>query len=302
MKQAWLQQKERGSVTGLVIASWLARILGRRFCRAILHPVCLYFVLFAPAARRASVSYLDRALTLAVGRRARWRHVYRHLYCFASTILDRFYFLVGAMRYFEINKYGLDVLRDTLDRHGACVFLGAHVGSFELLRVGGARNWSLTLNVLMYEDNAQKMQSVLTRFGQGVTLKILPVGGLDTPMRAKACIDKGESIAILADRDLGDGRMIEVPFLGGPANFPAGPFLLAAALKLPVVLALGLYDGGNRYEERFELFSAELELPRGQREQKLKEVVGQYAQRLEYYVRRHPYNWFNFYDFWKKEH
>lgn len=296
MKQGWLRQGERGTAVGLTGMSYFARIVGRPLTRILLYPICIYYLFFMPRARSASLFYLLRALKRA----PRWVDSFKHFFYFASTILDRLYFLVGEMRYFEINKYGLDSLRDVMDRHGACIFLGAHIGSFELLRVGGARNWNITINVLMYEANAKKMQSVFSRASEGVTLKVLPVGGIDTPMRAKECVEKGESIAILADRAVDDGRMIETPFLGTTAGFPAGPFLLAATLGIPVVLSLGVYTGANRYEEHFEIFSEGVKLDRKNREQELKDVVSQYARRLEHYVERYPYNWFNFYDFWSR--
>lgn len=295
MKQGWLQQGERGTVSGLIMLGHFARLAGRPVARLLLYPICLYYLLFIPRARKASRQYLSRVFR----RRAGWLHSFRHFFFFASTILDRLYFLTGVMRYFEVNKYGLDQLRDLLDRHDACIFLGAHIGSFELLRVGGARNWNLTINVMMYEGNAQKMQTAFSQAaGDGVTLKVLPVGGIDTPMRAKECVEKGESIAILADRSIDEGRMIEAPFLGAMARFPAGPFLLAAALGIPVVLSLGIYTGGNRYEEHFEVFSEGLQIKREKREQQLQDAVHRYAKRLEYYVNKYPYNWFNFYDFW----
>ena len=294
MKQAWLQQSERGTAIGLQLLSRFARIVGRRITRLLLYPISLYYLLFMPGARRASRQYLTRVL----GRTPGWHHSFRHFFYFASTILDRLYFLSGAMHYYEINKYGLDGLRDIMDKHGACMFFGAHIGSFELMRVGGARKWNLIINVFMYEDNAHKMQSIFSNAGEGVTLKVLPVGGIDTPMRARACVQEGESIAILADRAIDGSRMIEAPFLGGRASFPAGPFMLAAALNVPVVLSLGIYNGGHRYEEHFDVLSESFSLQRDSREEQLKQLVYQYAKRLEYYIRQHPYNWFNFYDFW----
>jgi predicted LPLAT superfamily acyltransferase len=80
--------------------------------------------------------------------------------------------------------------------------------------------------------------------------------------------------------------------------FPAGPILLANALKIPVVLFFGLYKGGNRYEEHFELFADEIHLSRASRPAELQAWVTQYAARLEHYCRLAPYNWFNFFDFW----
>ena len=47
------------------------------------------------------------------------------------------------------------------------------------------------------------------------------------------------------------------------APFPRAPWLIASVLHVPVVLAFGLYRGGNRYDLAFESFSDGLQIPRG---------------------------------------
>jgi len=68
-----------------------------------------------------------------------------------------------------------------------------------------------------------------------------------------------------------------------------------------VILAFGVYRGGNRYDLHMEVFAERIDLPRGRREEALRDYVQQYATRLEHYARLAPYNWFNFYDYWVKD-
>ena len=124
------------------------------------------------------------------------------------------------------------------------------------------------------------------------------IGGIDTLLKAKARIDEGEMVAILGDRVVDSDKLVYVPFFGSLAAFPAGPFLMANALKIPVMLFFGLYMGGNHYEGCCELFADRIELSRDKRQQDLEQWVRRYAERLEYHCRLAPYNWFNFYDFW----
>ena len=70
------------------------------------------------------------------------------------------------------------------------------------------------------------------------------------------------------------------------------------AIKVPVVLGLGMYRGGNRYRLVFETLADRVDLPRGDRGRALDECIARYAARLEHHARRMPFNWFNFYDFW----
>ena len=88
-------------------------------------------------------------------------------------------------------------------------------------------------------------------------------------------------------------------FLGGRATFPTGPVLLASVLNAPVVLFFGLYRGGRRYDVHFEMLGEGIKIKRSNREAEAAVWTQRYVKRLEHYTQSAPYNWFNFYDFWK---
>jgi predicted LPLAT superfamily acyltransferase len=95
---------------------------------------------------------------------------------------------------------------------------------------------------------------------------------------------------------------VRVPFLGHEAVFADGPFRLAALLRRQVFFMAGLYLGGARYDVRFEPladFSERVDGP--ERERRIRAAVVAYAGRLEALAREHPYNWFNFHDFWGED-
>jgi predicted LPLAT superfamily acyltransferase len=120
----------------------------------------------------------------------------------------------------------------------------------------------------------------------------------DTLLRVKEGLDAGFLIGILGDRVTSDGKTTQCHFLGAPATFPAGPILLAAMMHCPVILFFGLYRGGKRYEIHFEHFAQEVILNRDRRAEHIQDWMQRYVERLEYYARLAPDNWFNFYSFW----
>ena len=72
--------------------------------------------------------------------------------------------------------------------------------------------------------------------------------------------------------------------------------------KLPPDLRF--YAGGDRYQVHFEPL-AEFRLASvdaAERERRIDAAVRAYALKLEALCRAHPYNWFNFHDFWGEEH
>jgi predicted LPLAT superfamily acyltransferase len=294
MSGHWATQRERGSVFAMKLITWIAFTFGRRVSRAVLYPVCLYFMLFVPRSTRASREYLTRVF----GRRPAWREIYRHYYCFASVLLDRAFVLAGRKTDLVIEGENLELVKRLAAKGQGSFLLGAHLGSFDITRKLGHDRRSIEVNMLMYEENARKVNTVIESLGGRSRMKVIPIGTVDSLIRAKDRLDHGEWVGILGDRVVDNDRVVRVPFLGGEAAFPAGPFLVASALKVPVVLFACLYHGGNRYKEYFELFAEEITLDRRHREADLEKWVQRYAQRLEHYCRLAPYNWFNFYDFW----
>jgi predicted LPLAT superfamily acyltransferase len=294
MSGHWATQRERGSVFAMKLITWIAFTFGRPVSRALLYPVCLYFVLFARAGVRASRQYLGRVF----GRPATWREVFRHHFVFASVLLDRAFMLAGRSQNLDVGIQNRELVHRLADREQGFLLLGAHMGSFDVTRDTGLRRRRVVVNMMMYEENARKLNAVIAGFGGHSRMKVIPIGAVDSLIRAKDRLDQGEWVGILGDRVVANDRLIRVPFLGSEAAFPAGPFLVASALKVPVVLFTCLYLGGNQYMEHFELFAEEIVLDRRNREAGLEKWVQRYAERLEHYCRLAPYNWFNFYDFW----
>jgi predicted LPLAT superfamily acyltransferase len=109
----------------------------------------------------------------------------------------------------------------------------------------------------------------------------------------------GEHVAIVADRVSVNyrERSIYAPFLGLPAPFPEGPFILASLLGCPVYLLFCLRLG-RRYRVFIEPFADPLALPRAQRREALERAVTRYAERLEAHCLLAPTQWFNFFQFW----
>jgi predicted LPLAT superfamily acyltransferase len=292
----WRQQGERSNLLILRLMVWLSLTLGRRFTRLILHAIVLYFLGFAPRARQASRRYLAHAL----GRSPAWSDIYRHIFAFASTIHDRIYLLNERFNEFSIEVSGGEELLAALaDGQGVLLF-GAHLGSFEVLRAAGRHLAGHPVSMLMYEENARKINAALHAINPAASQDIVPLGRVDSMLVASERLEAGHLVGVLADRGLSGEAGLSADFLGAPADFPVGPWRMAAMLRRPVFFMTGLYLGGNRYHLHFEPLADFRDVQRAQREAALNSAVHNYAARLAHYCRAAPYNWFNFFDFWKK--
>lgn len=298
MSLAWQQQQERGSRTSIRMMAWVAQSLGRPVARTLLYPICVYFLLSLGAARRAIRRFREQAL----GRSVSWHDLIRHFHAFSSTILDRVYFLRGQFDLFEIQMHGLDALDRELAKGRGCVLLGSHLGSFEVLRAVGLSRQHIEIRVLMDEQNAPLIRDAIQELNPAAAETVIQVGGADTMLQVKECLDRGGVVGIMGDRVMQDDQAVVCNFLGREARFPTGAMRLAHVVRAPVVLFFGLYRGGNRYEVYLESFSEAVQLSHEQRATDLKQWTQRYAGRLEAFCLRAPDNWFNFYEFWNDSH
>jgi predicted LPLAT superfamily acyltransferase len=276
---------------------WMAVSVGRPAARALLFPICVYYVLFSRQASRSIQSFLIRALGRPIGR----RDLYRQFHCFASTLLDRVYLLTGQPGHFDIDIRGLDVLKDRLARGRGCILLGSHLGSFEIVRAIGLSQRDVEIKVLMHEQPTPMIRDLLRGLNPEVADDVIQIGLPNTMLQVKECLDRGGVVGILADRLVNQNQATGCKFFGKLAQFPAGTMRLASVLKVPVILFFGLYRGGNRYDVHFELFAEEIAIDRQQRDQQVQQWTQHYADRLEYHCRSAADNWFNFYDFWEEQ-
>lgn len=297
--EEWTQKKERGCLAALKAMVWFATTFGRPLSRVLLYPVVAYYVLTASDAVATSRLYLSRVF----GRAARRAEIFRHIYTFASVLLDRVYFLRGNAEKFDVRVVSDHYMEhDVVARSKGVFLMGAHMGSFEVVRMVSRQCDDLKLVLLMYEENARKIGALMNAINPAAQQEIVALGNLSAMLTVKDRLAEGALVGILADRSIGSEKTAMLPFLGVPAPFAMGPFRMAAMMRRPVFLMMGLYLGGNRYEihiERIADFSDAADGTRCNTEEQITAAMTHYVSRLEYFAKRAPYNWFNFFDFWQ---
>ncbi|OJZ15807.1 MAG: acyl-CoA synthetase [Thiobacillus sp. 63-78] len=293
----WAQRPERSNRVMLRMMAWLTLKLGRAPTRPILGGAIFYYLIFSPVARAASRAYLRRAL----GREPRLADLFRHFHSFASTIHDRFFLINARFDLFQVEVHGEAVIREVLAAGRGAFLMGAHLGSFEVMRALGRRQPGLKVGMVMYEENARKLNAALAAMNPAAEQDIIPLGQLDSMLRVRSCLDAGMVLGMLGDRTLGDGPTVSIPFLGENAEFPVGPMRLAAMLGRPVLFMSGLYLGGNRYAIHFERLADFGGIGRQERDAAIQMAIAAYVASLERHSRSSPYNWFNFFDFWRRK-
>ena len=296
MSAAWLQQRERGNRIASRFMVWMALFAGRPATRALLYPICVYYLACSRQASQAIRPYLRRAL----GRPISWRDLYRQYHRFAATLLDRVYLLAGQGSRFDIDIRGLDLLKDRVAQGRGCLLLGSHLGSFDIVRAIGLTKQDVEIKVLMYEQHMPIIRDLFRDLNPAFADTVIQTGSPNTMLQVKECLDRGGMVGILTDRLVKLDQTTSCTFFGKLARFPAGTMWLASILQVPVILFFGIYRGDNRYEVHFELFAEEVTIDRRHRDQEVQQWTQRYVDRLEHHCRLAADNWFNFYDFWEE--
>lgn len=296
----WAEMQEWSLLWGMRLLFGIYRLFGRRVLQLFLYPVVSYYWLANRTARHASRNYLARVSvllpeTISPGS-------YRHFISFANAIIDKLAAWAGALTVDDIQYLGRERVLADLERGKGVVLFGSHLGNLDVCRMIAYLDPAIKVNVLVHTRHAQKFNKLLQRYNPASGLNLLQVTEVNAAMAMLLVekIDNGELVVIAADRTpVGDSqRVVKADFLGAPAWFPQGPFILAALLKCPVYSLFCLKVQG-KHEIIFEPFSATLSLPRAGRELAIQEAAQRYAERLQHHCLQQPLQWFNFYDFWQ---
>ncbi|GAA5645399.1 glycosyltransferase family 2 protein [Vibrio proteolyticus] len=304
----WSRRRERGTIVGIKVMLAVYALLGRRSFNLILQGVIRYYHLTGKQARQASEQYL-----------AQLRHYgqqhnitlpqpldsYHHLLSFGHTMLDKLAAWKGDFSADNLTIHGQEHFDAMVERQEGLVILGSHLGNLELCRALGRRHSQVKINALVFTEHAERFNQVMKAVNPNSELNLIQVSsmGPDTAILLQQKIEQGEWVVIVGDRTSTskESRSVWADFLGKPAPFPQGPFMLAAVLKAPVYLLFGLRDDTRdtpHFDVYFEQFCEKLVLPRKERQIALQAVVQQYADRLQHYTLKAPLQWYNFFNFW----
>lgn len=304
----WARIEERGVYAGLGTMLWVYRVFGRRGVSLLLYPVIGYFFVFGGDARRASQAFLSRVYNNPVGRNAfqsvpGWRQSFRHFFAFGDAILDKLAAWTGDITDGGISYHDREIFDALRESNQGAMLIASHLGNMEVCRALGELSLGLKLNVLVHTRHAAKFNRLLQRVSPESAVSLIQTTEIDpgTAIMLQDRIARGEFVIIVGDRTpvTRSGRISWTSFFGEPAPFPQGPYILASLLKCPVQLIFCL-KRADGYHIVFEPFADEIRVPRRDRDAALDALTVRYAKRLEHYCATDPYQWFNFFDFWKQ--
>ena len=304
----WTGIAERGSLLGLRIVVWCYRLFGRPLSLVLVHGIVTYYFLTSPVARAASRAYLRRVAATpggaeALGRPPNTWASFLHFRAFALSIFDRLVIWLGRSDDLRFETRGHENFDRLLTPERGGIVVGAHLGSFDALRALALQDKNV-VNVLMYTRNAPRINAIFRQLSPDAVVRVIQAdaSSTDSVHQIRACIERGELVAMLGDRvEPNDrGRTRRVSILGDPVELPEAPYLIAGLIGCPVFFMIAVRAEDGSYRAFAEVLSERVDFARDEREKTVRELVAAYAGRLEHHTLMAPYQWFNFYDYWEE--
>jgi predicted LPLAT superfamily acyltransferase len=261
---------------------------------AVLGLAVPYYSVIRPSVRKSIYPYIERRFP---GQNAWMRFVNssRHLVNFSETLVDQAAAGILGTQRLNFDFPSGELLREVSRRRKGLVVLTAHVGNYFASMVMG-QYLDIPMNVVIDTQNYQGNHFFdLTK--EKIPFRIIPptFEGLITATNA---LRTGEIVALMGDRK-DNTRTIEVNFLGSPVEIPATPYHLAYATGADVGVLLSARTGKLHVRMDFEVIRENSEWQNLGKEAAIHRMAQAYADRLERYVNRYPFMWYNFFDFWE---
>lgn len=282
----------KGSLLGYKIFVFSIRNLGLRFSYTLLLFVAFYYCLTSWKSNKSIFTYLRKHQQFSFFKSL--IGVYRSYYVFGQTLIDRIMISSGNRERFTYEFDGIENIKKKLRENKGAILISAHVGNFEISEYFLEDvNDNLVTNIVTTQSEQENIKNYLDQFSLKSRMKyILIKNDMSHIFEMKEALDKNEFICITGDRYLSGQKLLKAKVLGEEAYFPAGPFLIGAKLNVPVLFVYVMKETATHYH----LYAREAKFTHRNTEELLESYVVSFTEILKKY----PYQWFNYFDFWGK--
>lgn len=290
--------KTRGGSFGYWFFIKMLRIIGLRSAYFLLYWVVPYFVIFAPKASWNQFRFFKKAYRMSFF--GAFIGVFRNYFVFGQVILDKLALMVGVPTQFTFDFEGEEHLHQMAAQGKGGLLVGAHIGNWE---IAGhlLERIDVPVNILMLDAEHERIKAMLEKISVRNQLRIIPIKNDLSHLKLIAeAFERNELVAMHGDRFLGDAKRMEVPFFGHNALFPTGPFYMSMKYQVPLTFVSAMKQTATHYSftatkpQRYPNYGKPQE-----RDAQIKEILKNYIFQMEERLREYPYQWFNYYAFWK---
>ena len=284
--------KSKGTVLGYRIFVFLIKKAGVKAAYVLLYFVASYYFLFLKKNNKAISYYFKERL--GYSRFKSKKMVFKSYYTFGQTIIDKISISAGMRNKFTYKFDGIEILKNLLAEKKGGVLISAHIGNFEIAEhFLGDIDIDFQINLVTTDLEHSAIKNYLESVTQKSTVKFIIIrDDLSHIFEINAALSKNELVCFTGDRYFEGTKSLSEKILGQEANFPAGPFLIASRLKVPVVFVYVMKEPNLHYH----LYAREAVV----KHRDEKGLLKAYIESLESMLTKYPLQWFNYFDFWNQ--
>jgi predicted LPLAT superfamily acyltransferase len=283
--------QSKGSVLGYRIFVFCIQKLGIRTAYLLLVFVAFYYFLTSWSSNRSIYYYLRYRLKYSLP--STLIGFYRSYFTFGQILIDKTAIAAGMRNRFSYEFDGIAILKSALEKKNGGILLSAQIGNFEIASYFLEDiNIENQINLVISDREHQAIKSYLAKVSRKSTVKFIVIQeDLSHVFAINEALTNNELIVFTGDRYLEGTKTLSADLLGKNTQFPAGPFLIASRLKVPVIFVYVMKEPKLHYH----LYAREVEV----KHRDAQGLLQTYCQSLTYMIKKYPMQWFNFYDFWK---
>ena len=285
--------KSKGTVLGYKIFIFFIRKLGVRAAYGLLYFVALYYVFFAGKSTRSIFYYFRKRLKYSWTKSV--LSIYKSYYVFFKFFIDKAAISSGLQNRFTHECDGVENIIELLDKKQGGIMISAHVGNFEIAEfffeeIDTRSQISLVTTDAEHKNIKEYMEKVTMRSNVKF---ILVKEDMSHIFEINNALSNGELVCFTGDRYMKGQKLLTESLMGKEANFPAGPFLLASRLNVPVLFVYVMKETNKHYH----LYARQAEVKNRDAQGLLKK----YTESVEWMLKKYPLQWFNYFDFWETD-
>ena len=281
----------RGSPLGIKFTIALYNIFGYKAAKIIVFVVALFYAIITQKKRQELNNYYA-----AVHVPNSFISYFHHVYAFSLNIFDRFIAKEGmAESVIKIERINVKAFEE-LQKSGGILVLSHHGNWAQSFKT--FQTYDIKLNIIGDEAIDENLHKIETHGDENRRINIISLqNGMQAMLDIARALQNGEVLIIMVDRVKEANKTVEVDFLGRATLLHSGAFEIAHMRKSPMLGCDVVRIGDHNIKVEF---SEIITSSKDKKEEVIQDLAQQYANFLEKVVREYPWQWFNFFDFWKK--
>ena len=218
---------------------------------------------------------------------------YRNHCVFSEVVIDKFAMYAGKK--FEITIDGYNLFLELSNQPKGFVQLSSHIGNYEIAGYSLVAK-TKRFNALVFggeKESVMRNRNIL--FDENNIRMIPMMSDMSHLFVIDQALNNGEILSMPADRVFGSQKTFEIKFIGAVARFPQGPFIIAAMKDVPILFVSVMKSGAKKYHISVQKIE---EADGSNTKVRAKALAEKYVHLFEKTVRKHPTQWYNYFDFW----